>query len=407
MNCRFCATEVTRTFLDLGMQPLSNAYVRASDRDRPETFYPLHVRVCERCLLVQLPECATPETLFGDYAYLSSMSASWVAHARSFANAATPRFKLSAASQVVEVASNDGYLLKHFQALGINVLGVEPAANVAELARTAGVPTVTRFLGRETADELVRGGTKADLVVANNVLAHVPDLNDFVGGLRKLLDDDGVLSIEVPHLARLLARCQFDTIYHEHFSYFSFGTCIQVLAAHGLEVFDVEQLSTHGGSLRVYAQLSGAGRPGTAAVEEVRMSEEREGACSLARYDRFGDEVFAVKNALLTFLIEEKRKGSRIVAYGAPAKGNTLLNFAGVRGDFIDYAVDKSPLKQGRLLPGTHIPVYAPERIATTRPDVVLLLPWNLEAELTSQLAFVRDWGCRLVVPIPEVRVIV
>jgi SAM-dependent methyltransferase len=357
-------------------------------------------------LLVQLPECATPAAIFSDYAYLSSMSASWIAHARSFASAATDRFGLSSASRVVEVASNDGYLLKHFQALGVTVLGVEPATNVAELARKAGVPTVATFLGRETAAELVREGMRGDLVVANNVLAHVPDLNDFASALSMLLKESGVLSIEFPHLARLLAQRQFDTIYHEHFSYFSLSTAVQVLAANGLEVFDVERLLTHGGSLRVYAQRMDAGRAVTPRVQTVLDSEQQDGTCSLARYDRFRDEVLEVKRSLLTFLIDEKRKGSRIVAYGAPAKGNTLLNFAGVRGDFIDYAVDMSPLKQGKLLPGTHIEVHAPERIAETRPDVVLLLPWNLEAELVSQLAFVRDWGGRLVVPIPEVRVV-
>jgi SAM-dependent methyltransferase len=404
MRCRFCDAPVDRTFLDLGMQPLSNAYVRESKRDQPETFYPLHVRVCERCLLVQLPECASPDQLFQDYAYLSSMSASWLAHAKAFAEESTRRFGLSATSRVVEVASNDGYLLKHFQGLGIPVIGIEPAANVAALAREAGVPTHAKFFGYTLARELVRDGGPASLVVANNVLAHVPDLNDFVRGLAAVLAADGVLSLEFPHLARLLAQRQFDTIYHEHFSYFSFGTAKEVLRAHDLEVFDVEELTTHGGSLRVYAQRAGAGRSVGQSVARVEAREEREGGRSLTRYDRFAKEVVEVKRALLTFLIEEKRRGRSIVAYGAPAKGNTLLNFAGVRGDFVDYAVDKSPLKQGTLLPGTRIPVYAPERIAATRPEVIVILPWNLEAEVAEQLSFTREWGARLVVPIPEIR---
>ncbi len=406
MNCRFCAEPATRTFLDLGMQPLSNSYVQLVDRDKPETFYPLHARVCESCLLVQLPECASPETIFSDYAYLSSTSTSWVAHAGRFAEAAIRTFGLTSRSRVIEVASNDGYLLKHFLTHGIGVLGVEPAANVAEVARKAGIPTVSKFFGRDLAGSLGHDGLAADLLVANNVLAHVPDLNDFVSGLRDLLAPHGVLSLEFPHLGRLLAGRQFDTIYHEHFSYFSFGTVLSVLDAHDLEVFDVEALTTHGGSLRVLAQRAGEGRPRSASIATLLATEEREGVRSLARYDRFSDEVHAVKRALLEFLFAEKRAGHHIAAYGAPAKGNTLLNFAGVRGDIIDYAVDKNPLKQGTLLPGTRIPVHAPERLAKTRPDVILVLPWNLEAELKVELAFVRDWGGRLVVPIPTVRVV-
>jgi 2-polyprenyl-3-methyl-5-hydroxy-6-metoxy-1,4-benzoquinol methylase len=406
VKCRFCGAEAQRTFLDLGMQPLSNAYVPSADVDREETFYPLHARVCERCLLVQLPECASRETIFSDYAYLSSMSASWLAHAKEFAATATDRFGLNGASRVVEVASNDGYLLKYFMDRGITVLGVEPAANVAEVARKAGVPTETRFFGRDAATEVALSGGQADLVVANNVLAHVPDLNDFVSGLSGMVKPDGVVSIEFPHLARLLENRQFDTIYHEHFSYFSLGTAMQVLEAHGLSLFDVEELSTHGGSLRLYAQRSGAGRPITESVARVAAAEEREGGRSLTRYDRFSSEVVEVKRALLTFLIEAKRAGKSIAGYGAPAKGNTLLNYVGARADFIDYVVDRSPLKQGTLLPGTRIPVYAPEHLARTRPDIVLVLPWNLAGEIATQLAFVREWGACLVVPIPEVRVL-
>ena len=406
MKCRFCEADVSRTFLDLGMQPLSNAYVRAEDADRQEVFYPLHARVCEGCLLVQLPVCASPEVIFTDYAYLSSMSASWLAHAEAFAAEASGRFGLTSASRVLEVASTDGYLLKFFRARGIGVLGVEPAANVAALARAAGVPTEVEFFGADVAQRLSAAHGEADLVVANNVLAHVPKLNDFVRGLCRAVKPDGVVSIEFPHLARLLEKRQFDTIYHEHFSYFSLGTAMQVLAAHGLSVFDVEPLGTHGGSLRVYAQRETGRRGTTDRVAQVVAAEEREGARSLARYDRFAHEVAEVKRALLTFLIESKRARKSVVGYGAPAKGNTLLNYAGVRGDFIDYVVDRSPLKQGTLLPGTHIPVHAPERLLQTKPDLVLILPWNLEVEITEQLRFVRDWGGRLVVPIPEVRVV-
>jgi len=406
VKCRFCGEDASETFVDLGMQPLSNAFVPTSARDRPEVFYPLHVRACPRCVLVQLPECASPDVIFKDYAYLSSMSVSWLAHAEAFAEVAAARFRLGPGAHVVEVASNDGYLLQYFQRRGTRVLGIEPAENVAELARRAGVPTVGKFFGERVARELLADHAHADLLVANNVLAHVPDLNDFVRGLAVLLAPGGVLSIEFPHLATLLAGRQFDTIYHEHFSYFSLGTAAAVLDAHGLAIFDVDELPTHGGSLRVYAAHAASGRPVLDRVREVLAAEERAGARSLARYARFAAEVHEVKRALLTFLIAAKRDGKSIAAYGAPAKGNTLLNYVGAREDFIDFAVDRSPTKQGTLLPGTRIPVFAPEHVASARPDFVLLLPWNLEAELREQLAYVREWGGRLVVPIPEVRVL-
>ncbi len=404
MKCRFCREPLHRTFVDLGMQPLSNAFVKPMDRERAETTYPLHVRVCEACLLVQLPEHATREAIFSEYPYLSSMSASWVDHARRFAEEAIPRFSLDAGSLVVELASNDGYLLRHFLARGVPTLGIEPADNVADIARSVGVPTLSRFFGAELARELVVSRGHADLVVANNVVAHVPDLNDFIAGVAHLVAPSGVASFEFPHLATLLAFTQFDTIYHEHFSYFSLGTFVRVLEAHGLAAFDVEELPTHGGSLRVLARPRAGDVLVGASVARVLASEERDGVRSLTRYDRFAAEVATCKRSLLSLLIEEKRRGKHIVAYGAPAKGNTLLNYAGVRADFLDYAVDKNPLKQGTLLPGTRIPVHAPEHIAETRPDVVLILPWNLEKEIARELAFVSDWGGRLAVPIPGIR---
>jgi SAM-dependent methyltransferase len=406
MKCRLCDADVERTFLDLGMQPLSNAYVRPHEAEQPEMFYPLHVRVCERCLLVQLPELAAPSQIFKDYAYLSSTSSSWVAHAGRFVGDVTPRFGLNGTSRVIEVASNDGYLLRHFQERGIPVLGIEPAANVADIARAKGVPTLTAFFTAELAQKVVLEGGAFDLVVANNVLAHVPDLNGFVRGLGRLLAPGGVLSVECPHLLRLLEGTQFDTIYHEHFSYFSLGVLLRLFTSHGLEVFDVEPLSTHGGSLRVFAQKANGPRPVSRSVASCLAEEERDGGLSLARYDRFAEDVVQVKRRLLGFLIEEKAQGHRIAAYGAPAKGNTLLNFAGVRRDFIDFVVDRNTLKQGTLLPGTRIPVFAPERIREERPDVVLLLPWNLETELAPELRFVREWGGRVVIPVPDVRVL-
>ena len=406
MKCRLCETETDRTFLDLGMQPLSNAYVRPPDVEKPETFYPLHVRVCERCLLVQLPEHAAPSQIFSDYAYLSSTSSSWVAHAGRFVDDVTPRFGLNGSSRVVELASNDGYLLRHFQARGVPVVGIEPAANVADLARAKGVPTLTAFFSAELAKKLVVTEGAADLIVANNVLAHVPDLNGFVRGVALLLAPGGVLSVECPHLLRLLQGTQFDTIYHEHFSYFSLGVLQRLFRSHGLEIFDVETLSTHGGSLRVFVERAGGPWPVRPSVALCLAEEERDGGLSLARYACFAEEVVGVKRRLLAFLLAEKGQGHRIAAYGAPAKGNTLLNFAGVRRDFIDFTVDRNTLKQGTLLPGTRIPVFAPDRIRETRPDVVLLLPWNLEAELAPELRFVQEWGGRVVIPVPEVRVL-
>ena len=404
MKCRFCETQVTRSFVDLGLQPLSNAYVARESIARMEPFYPLHAYVCDRCLLVQVPELESAERIFSDYAYLSSMSDSWLDHCRRYAHRMIDAMGLSGNSLVVEVASNDGYLLRFFKEKGVPVLGIEPAANVASIAEAAGIPTLARFFGTVLAEELARAGRQADLLVGNNVLAHVPNLNDFVGGLAKVLAPTGVLTMEFPHLGRLLQDKQFDTIYHEHFSYFSFGTVERVFAAHGIELFDVEQLPTHGGSLRVYGRhATHPQREVSKRIGDLRAQEQADGTLSIDAYARFAEDVREVKRKLLAFLIESKREGKTIVAYGAAAKGNTLLNYCGIREDFIDYVVDRSPLKQGKLLPGSHIPIYEPDRIRETRPDYILILPWNLKDELAAQLSFVREWGGRLVVPIPEV----
>ncbi len=406
MNCRFCDAPLTTTFVDLGMQPLSNAYVAADDADGMEPFYPLHARVCDHCLLVQVPEFQSPQTIFGEYAYLSSVSESWLDHCRRYAQAVIERFGLGAQSTVVEVASNDGYLLRFFLENRIPVLGIEPAANVAAIANAAGVPSISRFFGSALAAELVAQGKRADLLVGNNVLAHVPDLNDFVRGLALLLGPDGVLSMEFPHVGRLIEHNQFDTIYHEHFSYFSFSTAERIFAAHGIVLFDVEELRTHGGSLRIYGCLSARPRPRTPRVAALLAQEERQGLCTLETYTKFAEKAREAKRKLLDFMIARRRQRKQVIGYGAAAKGNTLLNYCGMRTDFLDYVVDRNPLKQGKLLPGTHIPILAPERIRETRPDYVLVLPWNIKDEIAQQLAFIKEWGGRLVVPIPEVEVL-
>ena len=405
-ECRLCSSQLTHTFVDLGASPLANSYLEPSQLDEGERFYPLHVRVCEECLLVQLPMLAEPDEIFSDYAYFSSYSDSWVEHARRYVELVAERFELDRSSQVVEVASNDGYLLQFFQARGVRTLGIEPAANVAAAAKERGIETVVDFFGERLALELLEQGLTADLIVGNNVLAHVPNAHDFVEGLRRILKPEGVVTMEFPHLLRLIEERQFDTIYHEHFSYFSLGSAKRLFAAHGLTIFDVEELSTHGGSLRIYAgHEDGPHRPGPA-VGDVEGKEREAGLDRLATYLRFDEEARAAKRDLLAFLIDAKRSGRSIVAYGAAAKGVTLLNFCGVGGDFIDYVVDRSPHKQGRFLPGVRLPIHAPERIAETRPDVLLILPWNIGQEIAEQMAFVRSWGCELVVPIPEVSVL-
>lgn len=403
--CRFCGAPLSHVFADLGMSPLSNSYVRPEQLHQMEPFYPLTVYVCERCFLVQLPAVETPENIFSDYAYFSSYSESWLEHARRYCAAMSERLGLSAESQVIEIASNDGYLLQYFAQAGVPVLGIEPAANVADVARAHGVDTIVKFFGVATATELAAAGLKADLLLGNNVLAHVPDINDFVAGMRLALKPNGTITMEFPHLMQLMIGNQFDTIYHEHFSYLSFLTVRQIFAAHGLTVFDVDELPTHGGSLRIYAAHAGVAevRPSVAALE----AREREfGLARIDAYLGFAEQVRQTKRSLLQFLIRAKEEGKRVVGYGAPAKGNTLLNYCGVRTDFLDFTVDRSPHKQGLFLPGTHIPIHAPEKIAETRPDYVMILPWNLRNEIVEQIRHVREWGGRFVVPIPRVEVL-
>jgi len=388
------------------MSPLCETFLLPEELNRMEPFYPLRVWVCEKCYLVQLQEYVSPAEIFTEYAYFSSYSTSWLAHAKAYTEMAAARFALGPASRVVEIASNDGYLLQYFVERGIPVLGVEPAANVAKAAIERGVPTVVRFFGRQTAAALALDPGPADLIVGNNVLAHVPDINDFVGGLRLLLAPRGVVTMEFPHLWRLMEENQFDTIYHEHFSYLSFSTVREIFAAHGLRLFDVERLTTHGGSLRIYACHADDRRAEEQHVAELLSAEETGGFRSIDRYLSFGPRVEETKRALLEFLIPARRAGKSVVAYGAPGKGNTLLNYCGIRTDFVDYAVDRNPYKHGRFTPGTHIPIFPPEKMRETRPDYILILPWNLKDEVVDQLSYVRDWGAKFVVPIPRVAVL-
>jgi len=404
--CRLCDAVLTHTFVDLGMSPLCESYVPADRLDEVEYFYPLHVRLCTSCLLVQLPPYVSGESIFSDYAYFSSYSDSWVAHAKRYADEMIIRCGLTAAGLVTEVASNDGYLLQHFLAAGIPVLGVEPAANVAEAARARGIRTEVQFLGQETGQGIARHYGQADLVAANNVFAHVPDLRGFAAGLRALVKDSGLVTLEFPHLLRLIERRQYDTIYHEHFSYFSLLTASRALATAGLRVVDVDELDTHGGSLRVYARTEDHPESPTAQVKAVLAEEESAGLHTLSGHSGFARHVLTIKADLLTFLLDAARNGRLVAGYGAPGKGNTLLNHCGIRSDLLAYTVDRNPLKQGQFLPGTHIPIYAPDRLEETRPDYILVLPWNLRAEITEQLRQVRSWGGRLVFPIPALEIV-
>jgi hypothetical protein len=406
-TCRFCAAPLRHTFVDLGMSPLCESYVPAERLNAMEPFYPLHARICEHCLLVQLEEFVAPDEIFTEYAYFSSYSDSWVAHARAYVEMAIERFELGPDSLVVEVASNDGYLLQHVVERGIPALGIEPAANVAVAAQEKRIETVVEFFGRDLAARLVAEGRRADLLAANNVMAHVPDLNDFVGGMEPLLAPHGVVTIEVPHLLRLVEDNQFDTIYHEHFSYFSLLTARKVLAAHGLEVFDVDELKSHGGSLRIYAQRRSTGlRPVGPKVDALLERERALGFDTLEGHAGFSARVEETKWRLLEFLIQCRREGKRVVGYGAPGKGNTLLNYCGIRTDLLDFTVDRNPYKQGQFLPGTHIPIRHPEALEPACPDFILILPWNLKEEIVAQLSYTREWGARCVVPIPEVEVL-
>ncbi|MEW6749349.1 MAG: class I SAM-dependent methyltransferase [Candidatus Latescibacterota bacterium] len=403
--CRFCGTPLSRTFVDLRASPLCESFRTWEQLGQMEPFYPLHVFVCDECFLVQLEEFVSPEEIFTEYAYFSSYSDSWVNHARGYVEAVTDRFGLTGAHQVVEVASNDGYLLQHFVARGIPALGVEPATNVARVAMEKGVPTRVAFFHQTEARRMVAEGLSADLLLGNNVLAQVPDLNAFVAGLAILLRERGVLTLEFPHLMRLVEGNQFDTIYHEHFSYFSLLATRRILSAHGLRVFDVEEIPTHGGSLRVYACHAQDPRLDAHRVAALLAREQEEGMDQPAYYAAFGAQVRQTKRSILSFLIKAKGAGRRVVGYGAPGKGNTLLNYCGIRTDFLDYTVDRNPYKHGKYLPGTGIPVFPPDRIAQTRPDYVFILPWNLRDEIMQQLHYIRTWGGRFVVPIPELAV--
>ncbi len=407
-RCRHCRQPLEVTFCDLGVSPMANSYVAPDRKDEMEPHYPLHAYVCGSCFLVQLAEFETASEIFSDYAYLASYSDSWVEHARRFAEKAITQFSLSGDSHVVEIASNDGYLLQFFKKSGIPCIGVEPAANVAEIARTErGIDSIVEFFGAALAREMITTSGKADLLIGNNVLAHVPDLNDFVEGLKTLLAPDGVITMEFPHLLRLIENSQFDTIYHEHFSYLSLGTVETVFGRFGLTVHDVEELPTHGGSLRIYAKHADCTVHAVSDnVSRVRSLEEGAGLRDLSAYSAFAEKVMATKRALLRFLIEAREAGKTVAGYGAPAKGNTLLNYCGIRTDFIDYTVDRNPLKQGYFLPGTRIPIHPTEKLSESRPDYVLILPWNLADEIIAQLPEVRDWGGQFVLPIPEVRVV-
>jgi SAM-dependent methyltransferase len=404
-SCRFCGGSLTE-FVDLGMSPLCESYLARDQLNSMEPFYPLAAYVCRDCLLVQLQEYVAPKDIFSEYAYFSAYSDAWLEHARRYVQTVSERFGLGRESRVIELGSNDGYLLQYFVGRGIPVLGIEPAANVARAAEARGVPTLVSFFGIETARELVETDIQGDLVLGNNVLAQVPDLNSFVEGIRTILKPNGICTIEFPHLLKTIAGNQFDQIYHEHFSYFAAFTVRKIFAAHGMRIFDVEELWTHGGSLRIYACHAGdATRLTEPSVSELVRRERDAGLCRLETYADFADHVRATKRKLLSFLIEAKSCGKSIAGYGAPGKGNTLLNYCGIRTDFLDYTVDRNPYKHGKYLPGSHIPIFPPQRISETKPDYVLILPWNFKDEITSQLAHIRSWGAKFVVPIPEVSV--
>lgn len=403
--CRFCGAGLSQQFVDLGMSPLCETFPGPDELNAMEPFFPLRVWVCGECFLVQLQEYVAPADIFREYAYFSSYSTAWLAHASDYVDAMIPRFGLDSSSLAVELASNDGYLLQYFVAKGVPVLGIEPAFNVARDATERGVPTRTEFFSADYARQLRDEGHSADLITANNVLAQVPDLNSFVEGIEILLAKQGVVTVEVPHLLRLMESNQFDTIYHEHFSYFSLATIQRVFSAHGLRVFDVDELWTHGGSLRIYGCHLDANHEQSSRVADLVSRERDFGLGELSGYLGFETQVRETKHALLDFLIAEKQQGRRIVGYGAPGKGNTLLNYCGIREDFLDFTVDRNPHKHGRFLPGTHIPIYPPERLDEARPDLVLILPWNLRDEISAQLGHIREWGGRFVVPIPKVEV--
>lgn len=405
-SCRLCNAPIAQTFADLGMTPLCESFLTSDQLDSGENYYPLHAKVCPSCFLVQLNQYVTPGHIFDEYAYFSSYSTSWVEHAKRYCEMIATRLGLGAGSLVVELASNDGYLLQHFAPLGVPVLGIEPAANVAKVAIDKGIPTRVDFFGVRLADELVAEGKRADLIAGNNVLAQVPDLNDFTAGMVRLLKPQGVITLEFPHLVTLMQQNQFDTIYHEHFSYFSLSTIDRLAKRHGAKLIDVEEIPTHGGSLRVYLALASADREPSAAVAALLAREEALGLGKLESYASFADNVRRTKRGLLSFLIAAKNEGKSICGYGAPGKGNTLLNYCGIGTDFLDFTVDRNPYKHGRFTPGMHIPIYPVEAIDTARPDYILILPWNLTTEIVAQMQHVAAWGAKFVVPIPEVKII-
>ena len=407
-KCQFCQNPLSHTFVNLGMSPLSNGFLKSEQLNKAEKFYPLHTYVCEKCLLVQLEEFESPDHIFAhDYAYFSSYSDSWLKHSKTYTDLMVEKFKFNTKSLVIEIASNDGYLLQYFQEKRIPVLGIEPAENVAKVAETKGIRTIVKFFGIQTAKELVSQGIQSDLLLGNNVLAHVPNINDFVAGMKIVLKPEGIITMEFPHLLQLMQQNQFDTIYHEHFSYLSFVTVEKIFAHHGLILFDVESLPTHGGSLRIYAKHRENDKLQISqGVVKLKELEKQKGLSDLQTYLSFSQKVQETKRKLLNFLIQLKMDGKTIVGYGAAAKGNTLLNYCGIRADFIDYTCDRSPHKQGKFLPGTHIPIYSPDKIAETKPDYVLILPWNLKDEISTQLSYIREWGGKFIVPIPEVEVL-
>lgn len=408
MNCRFCQQKLTNEFIDMVNAPPSNSFLAEEQLSEPETFYPLKLYVCEKCWLVQVQEHKRAEEIFsGNYVYFSSYSKSWLEHAKTYADMIIEKLGLTPSSLVIEIACNDGYLLQYFQQKRIPCIGIEPSGNTAEVAMEKGIDVIVDFFGERLAKQLAKEGKAADLLIGNNVLAHVPNINDFVAGLKMALNPEGVITMEFPHLMRLIEKNQFDTIYHEHFSYLSFHTAKAVFAAHGLELFDVEELSTHGGSLRIYAKhCKDTSHPVSSAVIELEQEETRRGMFELGYYQSFQQKIDHVKNSLVSFLIEKKRQGKKIVAYGAAAKGNTLLNYCGIKKDLLLFVVDASIHKQGKFLPGSHIPVTAEPEIRRLRPDFVLILPWNLKQEISEQLEYIRNWGGRFIVPIPEVEVL-
>ncbi|MFT3934708.1 MAG: class I SAM-dependent methyltransferase [Chitinophagaceae bacterium] len=408
MKCRFCKTELTNVFIDLFNSPASNSFLKADELNEPETFYPLKVYTCSKCFLVQVDEYKKSDAIFNsDYVYFSSYSTSWLKHAKTYTELMIQKFAYSKNSLVIEVASNDGYLLQYFKEKNIPVLGVEPTANTASVAIGKGIETVVDFFGVKLAKELVAKGKKADLLLGNNVLAHVPDIVDFVGGMKIVLNNGGVVTMEFPHLMQLVDNNQFDTIYHEHFSYLSLTTVQQIFASQGLELFDVDELPTHGGSLRIYAKhKEDDSKPVTPNIAALLKKEADKGMNSLAYYDNFQQKALKVKLDLTDFLIQQKRAGKVVAAYGAAAKGNTLLNYCGIKADLIDFVVDANPHKQNKYLPASHIPVFNEQHLKDNKPDFVIILPWNLKEEITDQLSYIRNWGAKFVVPIPALQII-